>query len=809
MRSISVRLFTIGLLAAFSHSLYAQTKKHDTQADEAKVRDMVAYLSYFLNTIGSDSTSESDKDVLITQSYSKIFRDSTVQVEDDLDPHRSTPTFKDVQAYLKDVDFFFRKVKFDFTIEKITSQQNVNGQLYYRVQMTRNLKGTAPDGTVINNAIPRYIEVNYQPASQDLKIVSIYTHEFDESEMLKNWWSQLSYEWQQIFRIRLNLTDSVHLNDIRDMMALQELDLSNNRIIQNIQPLSRLTSLRTLDLSGTNITDLGPVRNLTELTHLNLARTPVTDISSLRYSDKIQDLDLSNTQVSDLTVVEKMNHLHQLRLNGTPIRDLSVLSTLHELEVLDLSNAELSDLSPVASLAQLTELDVAGNPITDFHILSTLTGLQTVNLDTTDIRDLTPLAALTNLAVLYINHTHVDSLSVLLKLPQLKRIYCDHTGVTRKTADAFMAKRKGVLVVFDSEDLRSWWSFLPAPWKEVFGRTAGTGATPSKEELVKISNLDSINISDDKSILNLEPLKHLVSLRTLLAANTAVMDLSPLQNLRDLSYIDVTNTLVGSLEPLQGLKKLKVLYADGTRIHDLSPLGGLAQLDKIYVDRSGVDETNVQALLERNPACLVIYKSNQLKSWWSSLPASWQEAFEKEGVSPKATSEDLHRLIELTKISVEGSGIDDLTPLTVFLRLRSLSFANTSVSDLSPLASLSTLRSIKASASPIHDLHPLSQLSELEELDISNTAVDDVGPLTGLAQLIRLDIAGSQVRKLDPLATLLNLEYLDCSNTDVRKLDPLLELPLRILKCYNTSVSPHRIDDFKSLRPKCEVVYYR
>ncbi len=47
-----------------------------------------------------------DKDVLVTQSYTKIFRDPKVQVEDDLDEGRKTITNKDVQAYLKDVDFF-------------------------------------------------------------------------------------------------------------------------------------------------------------------------------------------------------------------------------------------------------------------------------------------------------------------------------------------------------------------------------------------------------------------------------------------------------------------------------------------------------------------------------------------------------------------------------------------------------------------------------------------------------------------------------------------------------------------------------
>src|SRR6266567_5170450 len=60
----------------------------DPAAVEKKIKDMVTYLGFVLNTLGSSNTSARDKDVLITESYSKIFRDAKVQVEDDLDEER-------------------------------------------------------------------------------------------------------------------------------------------------------------------------------------------------------------------------------------------------------------------------------------------------------------------------------------------------------------------------------------------------------------------------------------------------------------------------------------------------------------------------------------------------------------------------------------------------------------------------------------------------------------------------------------------------------------------------------------------------
>ena len=116
-----------------------------------------------LNTLGNVNTSSRDKDVLITESYSKIFRDGKVQVEDDLDEEREVITNKDVVAYLKDVDFFYKEAKFEFLVEDIKGSTLANGQLFYKVSTRRNLTGITSDGKTVTNTIPRFIEINYNP----------------------------------------------------------------------------------------------------------------------------------------------------------------------------------------------------------------------------------------------------------------------------------------------------------------------------------------------------------------------------------------------------------------------------------------------------------------------------------------------------------------------------------------------------------------------------------------------------------------------------------------------------------------------
>jgi hypothetical protein len=71
-------------------------------------------------------------------------------------------------------------------------------------------------------------------------------------------------------------------------------------------------------------------------------------------------------------------------------------------------------------------------------------------------------------------------------LPNLKRIYCDHTPITREVAETFMTANPSVLVIFDSEDLKSWWVTLTPAWQTIFVNAAKISRDPSKEELAKL-----------------------------------------------------------------------------------------------------------------------------------------------------------------------------------------------------------------------------------------------------------------------------------------------------------------------------------
>src|SRR5688500_14101299 len=91
------------ILACFKskEKKWAAGKTASNEENEKKVRDIVAFLEYLLNTLGSSATSTRDKEVVVRESYTKIFRDDKVQIEDDLE-NREVVTNKNVVAYLKD-----------------------------------------------------------------------------------------------------------------------------------------------------------------------------------------------------------------------------------------------------------------------------------------------------------------------------------------------------------------------------------------------------------------------------------------------------------------------------------------------------------------------------------------------------------------------------------------------------------------------------------------------------------------------------------------------------------------------------------
>ena len=347
-------LFLVCLLQALPVSgqsgTHGKVSTQSTDPYQEQILQMIHFVESAFNMLGDTTVTMREKDIIINESYLKFFRDDKVQVEDDLDENRQVVTNKNVQAYLKDINFFFSYVNFTFTTEDVSREINEDGLVYYKVTLNRNLQGVTIDGVPVNSAQVRYMEINLDPERQDLKIVSIYTTKLSEKEDMASWWSRLPAGWRHFFAGQVTLPDSLPLHQVilfndamailltdqpgpaldtlfmdtaplyqsvRQMWALESVNVSRDLSIHSLEPLKKLTRLGTLSISETSVDDLTPLRSLSKLEVLDCSHTMVHSLEPLHYSLNLKELNIEDTWVEDITILASFKKLSVLNSSFT------------------------------------------------------------------------------------------------------------------------------------------------------------------------------------------------------------------------------------------------------------------------------------------------------------------------------------------------------------------------------------------------------------------------------------------------------------------------------------------------------------
>lgn len=845
LRTVLRTCFVVLLLAGLSLSLPAQTKQgtkpgqkkpasttqkaKPQQADikatsiPAEQMDMyrqqaeqiIRFYEGTLNFLASKANPVKEKEVIINESYLKFFWNDKVQIEDDLDDKRLVPLYKDVQAYLSDVDFFFRRAKFTYQVQNVEVKTNIDQQTYFYVTANRNLAGLTVDGDSVNSNKVRYFEINYDDSKQELKIVSIYTTKLNEKEDLRNWWNGLTDDWRGWFGKDMMVQDGMplakvsHFNDtvaIVDGMAVpisdsriyglflkvvdsKEIDLSGNKTITDLSPLSKLSSLVSINLSNTAVSDLMPLRNLNSLEVLKCAGTGVTSLEPLKYCTHVKELDLSGTPMTDLSTVVNFPGLEVLNINSTQVTTLDPLKEMTGIRELYLANTEVSSLSPVSAMTALSLIDLSG----------------------TQVSDLSPLKECKSLVKLWFNATPVKTLAPLDGLSSLQSVYCDNTKIGKPDAVSYMLAHPGVVVIFATSELTAWWNAMPAEWKKVFSYYVEMDPTPTREQLHALMTVDSINLEGRTAITSLDPVVQLPRLATLRCANSAVADLAPLKDLKLLAYLDIRNTQVASLEPLRDHPKLATLILDYTAVKDLDPVSGLPGLALVTADNTGLTLKEGNDFIDKNPNCRFVFQTFENTAWWKALEPAWKEALMKQaGLSRDPDKFGLQAIAGMETLHIDQNPqITSVQPVLYLSRLREFRFSDTRVMTLEPLRNMNWILSLAFPKNPISDLSPIGGLRQLKELDFENTQVENLQPITNLVNLEVLRMSGTPVKTLKYISLMRKLTVVDLYNTKISNMDVLDQMPnLKSIKIFNTKISEKKVAAFRQKHPGCEVVYY-
>lgn len=203
-----------------------------------------------------------------------------------------------------------------------------------------------------------------------------------------------------------------------------------------------------------------------------------------------------------------------------------------------------------------------------------------------------------------------------------------------------------------------------------------------------------------------------------------------------------------------------------------------------------------------------IMRKNQESSIRATLPRKFTNhaAYVK---TPQTTEDHLSKiatqafhaareLIEQTKSNgatkldfVQTRALQQIPPEISYLTsLEELTLHGTQVSDITPLSSLSNLRVLNLGRTRISSLAPLVTLTKLQQLNLNKTAVRDVSSLSALTELETLHLNGTWVSNAEPLSVLMKLQTLHLNRTLIDNVAPIAKLTaLRRLYLNRTPVS--------------------
>ena len=801
--------------------------KDEVAKYDSEIRAMITYLEETMNFLGDSTAIAAEKEIVFTESWSKIFIDDKVQIEDDLDVNRTSPINKDVQAYLKDIDFFFKWAVFKLDVQSIANSTRDDGSIFFKATLTRHLTARTINDEAVDNVKNRYVEINLDRQKNSIKIASIYTSKINEKEALRNWWNSLSHNWKNRLGSDVMLDDGTPLSEyktdgITDYSVLdaklklvsqkQRLDLSGIREIINLEPLSEMSDLIWLDVSETSIEDLSPVRNLNKLEVLRANSTLIDDLSALKYNLNLKELEVATTGVEDLAPLATLRHLEKLNVANTPVSRISILKSCPELTTVNLGGTRVSNIGILQDLTKLKNIDISNTSVRDLGPITNLKDLQSLNISGSAVSNLNALSEMDNLRELYCSNTSIYDLSPLKSHRRLSKIYCDHSGIHDAEASAFTKDSPFTLVIYDTEALKNWWNDLPIYWKAVFSKQIKVGSEPTTEQLHQIINLQDLDLSGNTYLQSLMPVSRLTNLKSLNIAYTEIPNLFAIQGLANLESLNISHTYINDIKPLQEMTNLKRLNISSTPVNDLSPLVNDNSIEVVMADSTIIGRTQVVALKERQRQVNVVYQTEALRAWWAGLDPIWQAIFRNATAlqmdMPDALG--LQRVIDLRELEIGPDfPIISLEPLTDLMWLERLTINNQGVHDLTPLAHKEHLIELNAQNNPVSSLKPIEESTLLELLNIENTQVDDLGPLSKMNNLVTLNASGTPVKSLKPLSGLMRLENLFVNNTNVRSISPVENIPaLKQLKIYNTKVKKRAVESVQQKRLDLNIIYY-
>jgi len=248
---------------------------------------------------------------------------------------------------------------------------------------------------------------------------------------------------QKISKIRIYSSDFTNndLSDLQYFVNLKTLDIRSFGLT-DLQNAPLLEKLEHLSISvGNQVIDLTDLAKFPNLKSLEMG--DIKNLQSLSNLKKLQTINLSTSGISDISCLSKLHSIKYLALDGNEIKDLSPLAGLGKLKELRLNGNRISDLTPLSGLKNIKTLSLHNNQISDISPLSELDSLEKIYLGENKIQDISALSNCKHLRAIELFGNPLLSVEPLLRLEHLESIATD-TGKIYEPLFSKFEKRTGI-----------------------------------------------------------------------------------------------------------------------------------------------------------------------------------------------------------------------------------------------------------------------------------------------------------------------------------------------------------------------------
>lgn len=225
----------------------------------------------------------------------------------------------------------------------------------------------------------------------------------------------------------------------------------------------------------------------------------------------------------------------------------------------------------------------------------------------------------------------------------------------------------------------------------------GPGEMECREEQIS-PGLEELDLSGN-TLLNVDRLSNLTSLRKLKAGKAETASLDFLKPLINLTHLDISEIRVMDISALGHLKKLTTLKMRAFPKLDFSILDTLENLSDFSLTGSLAGDTGIFTC---------------------------------------------HFMKKLKKLSMKDNYLPDTSFFSRYTQLESLDVTNTEIKEVGPLAGLTSLDTIILTHNRIRDIAPLSKLKKLTYINADYNNISDRSVLSGFSEKTKISLYGQK-----------------------------------------------------------------